>query len=73
MGKFYELYHQDADVGVANCGLTYMRGAFAHAGFPEMRFDHFASMLVNKGYKVARVEQTETQEANKENSFEIYV
>ena len=66
VGKFYELYHMDAMVGVANLGFSFMRGKFAHCGFPEMRFDHFASMLVNKGYKVARVEQTETQEANKQ-------
>ena len=66
VGKFYELYHMDAGVGVTHCGLTFMRGKFAHAGFPEVRFEHFTSMLLNKGFKVARVEQTETQEQNKE-------
>ena len=49
VGKFYELYHMDAVIGVQNCGVTFMKGKFAHAGFPEMRFDHFASMLVTKG------------------------
>ena len=51
VGKFYEMYHMDAIVGVHNCGLTFMRGTYAHCGFPEMRFEHFASMLVNKGFK----------------------
>lgn len=48
VGKFYELYHMDAGVGVTHCGLTFMRGKFAHAGFPEVRFEHFTSMLLNK-------------------------
>ena len=26
VGKFYELYHMDADVGFQQCNLTYMRG-----------------------------------------------
>ena len=56
----------DAGIGVSHCGLTFMRGKFAHSGFPEMRFEHFSSMLLNKGFKVARVEQTETQEKCKE-------
>ena len=66
VGKFYELYHMDAGIGVSHCGLTFMKGKFAHSGFPEMRFEHFSSMLLNKGFKVARVEQTETQEKCKE-------
>ncbi|XP_023303172.2 probable DNA mismatch repair protein Msh6 [Lucilia cuprina] len=60
VGKFYELYHMDADVGVNELGFTYMRGEFAHSGFPEISFDKMASVLVERGYKVARVEQTET-------------
>ncbi|XP_005181193.2 probable DNA mismatch repair protein Msh6 [Musca domestica] len=60
VGKFYELYHMDADVGVNELGFTYMRGEFAHSGFPEVSFDKMASILVERGYKVARVEQTET-------------
>ena len=66
VGKFYELYHMDAGIGVSHCGLTFMKGKFAHSGFPEMRFEHFSAMLLNKGFKVARVEQTETQEKCKE-------
>ncbi|XP_037881216.1 probable DNA mismatch repair protein Msh6 [Glossina fuscipes] len=62
VGKFYELYHMDADVGVKELGFTYMRGEFAHSGFPEVSFDKMSSILVEKGFKVARVEQTETPE-----------
>ena len=36
MGKFYELFCMDADVGVAELNLVYMRGDQAHAGFPEV-------------------------------------
>ncbi|VDM98795.1 unnamed protein product [Thelazia callipaeda] len=60
VGKFYELYHMDAVVGVENLNLNYMRGSFAHCGFPEIAYGRFADQLVNRGYKVARVEQTET-------------
>lgn len=50
----------DADIGVKELGFSYMRGEFAHSGFPEIAFDKMASILVERGYKVARVEQTET-------------
>ncbi|CAB1338447.1 unnamed protein product [Coregonus sp. 'balchen'] len=60
VGKFYELYHMDAVIGVNELGLTFMKGAWAHSGFPEIGFGRFSDGLVQKGYKVARVEQTET-------------
>ncbi|CAL8074524.1 unnamed protein product [Calicophoron daubneyi] len=63
VGKFYELYHMDAAVGVEHLGLVYMRGSFAHCGFPELAFPRMAEGLVKKGFKVARVEQTESVEA----------
>ncbi|XP_029031109.1 DNA mismatch repair protein Msh6 [Betta splendens] len=62
VGKFYELYHMDAVVGVNELGLTFMKGTWAHSGFPEIGFARFSDVLVQKGYKVARVEQTETPE-----------
>ncbi|XP_075060208.1 DNA mismatch repair protein Msh6 [Mixophyes fleayi] len=62
VGKFYELYHMDAVTGVNELGLTFMRGTWAHSGFPEIAFGRFSDVLVQKGYKVARVEQTETPE-----------
>ncbi|XP_077301291.1 DNA mismatch repair protein Msh6 isoform X2 [Arctopsyche grandis] len=60
VGKFYELYHMDASVGVNELGFSYMKGDFAHSGFPETAYARMASTLVQKGYRVARVEQTET-------------
>jgi len=59
-GKFYELYHMDADIGVKVLGLLYMKGTVAHAGFPEISYANMVAPLVAAGYKVARVEQTET-------------
>lgn len=66
VGKFYELYHMDADVGVKELGFTYMRGEFAHSGFPEQSFDRMSTSLVERGYNVARVEQTETPDMMQE-------
>ncbi|VDN19755.1 unnamed protein product [Gongylonema pulchrum] len=54
------MYHMDAVIGVENLNLNYMRGGFAHCGFPEVAYGRFADQLVNRGFKVARVEQTET-------------
>ncbi|CAF0830983.1 unnamed protein product [Brachionus calyciflorus] len=62
VGKFYELYHMDAVIAVKELGLTFMKGDYAHCGFPEVAFSRFADALVSKGYKVGRVEQTETPE-----------
>ncbi|KAM7385751.1 hypothetical protein PAMP_001809 [Pampus punctatissimus] len=60
VGKFYELYHMDAVIGVNELRLTFMKGSWAHSGFPEIGFARFSDVLVQKGYKVARIEQTET-------------
>ncbi|POI33273.1 hypothetical protein CIB84_002973 [Bambusicola thoracicus] len=62
VGKFYELYHMDAVIGVNELGLIFMKGSWAHSGFPETAFGRFSAILVQKGYKIARVEQTETPE-----------
>ncbi|CAG7726423.1 unnamed protein product [Allacma fusca] len=62
IGKFYELYHMDAVIAVQELNIDFMRGEFAHCGFPEIAYSKFAAVLVEKGYKVARVEQTETPE-----------
>ena len=66
VGKFYESYHMDADILVKELDLVYMKGEMAHAGFPEAAYSKFSNMLVNKGYRVARVEQTETPQMLKE-------
>lgn len=65
IGRFYELYHVDADIGVKEAGLVYMKGEQAHAGFPEPAYGKYSEVLLSKGYKVARVEQTETPDDNK--------
>jgi len=65
-GKFYELYHMDADVGVNVLDFSYMKGHVAHAGFPEVSYGVMSERLVKAGYKVARVEQTETPDMLKE-------
>lgn len=36
------------------------QGDFAHTGFPEVAYGKYSVALVERGYKVARVEQTET-------------
>lgn len=72
VGKFYELYHMDADIGVKELGFTYMRGEFAHSGFPEVSFDRMWPTLVERGYKVARVEQTETPDMMNERCRQMH-
>lgn len=37
VGKFYELFHMDADIGFAEIDLIYMKGTKAHSGFPEVK------------------------------------
>ena len=61
MGKFYELFHMDAVLAVERCGLIYMKSkAYAHCGFPEAGYERYSEVLVNLGYRVVRIEQTET-------------
>lgn len=63
MGKFYELFNEDAVIGVNNLDIIYMKGDEtkpAHAGFPEISYEKYSKILVEKGFKVIRVEQTET-------------
>ena len=49
MGKFYELFHMDADIGMSELDLIYMKGSKAHSGFPEVSYGKYASQLVSKG------------------------
>jgi DNA mismatch repair protein MSH6 len=60
MGKFYELFNMDAVIAVNELQIIYMKGDCAHAGFPEKAYKRYADVLIQKGYKVARIEQTET-------------
>ena len=62
VGKFYEMFNTDADIGVRHLELTFMKGDSAHSGFPELAYGKHAERLIAMGYKVGRVEQTETPE-----------
>ncbi|GMH78533.1 hypothetical protein TL16_g07839 [Triparma laevis f. inornata] len=59
-GKFYEMFHMDSDIAVKVLGFSHMKGGEAHAGSPEAAYGTVCAKLVAAGYKVARVEQTET-------------
>ena len=61
LGKFYEIFYHDAIVCQKILDLNWMGGAKKlHVGFPEKALDKYLSILVNLGYKVAVIEQTET-------------
>ncbi|XP_058798802.1 probable DNA mismatch repair protein Msh6 isoform X3 [Phymastichus coffea] len=60
--KFYKLYHMDAIIGAKELNLSYLKDTFAHVGFMEIAFGQKYASLIEKGYKVARIEQTETPE-----------
>lgn len=36
VGKFYEMFHMDSDIGFTELDLIYMKGPKAHSGFPEV-------------------------------------
>jgi DNA mismatch repair protein MSH6 len=63
------LFDTDAEIGVKELGLAFMRSIRPHAGFPESAYNKYANQLIRLGYMVGRVEQTETpqqlEEANK--------
>ncbi len=68
-GKFYEIFDVDADLCHKLLGLTWTRqgrGDMRFVGVPEIRFEKFASRLIELGYKVGRIEQTETGNGHQE-------
>ncbi|TBU06836.1 DNA mismatch repair protein MutS, partial [Hamiltosporidium magnivora] len=59
-GKFYELYENDAEIGAKYFDLKITdRVNMKMVGFPEKSFDHWASKFLEKGFKIARVDQKE--------------
>jgi DNA mismatch repair protein MSH6 len=55
------MFHNDAIIGQAVLDLNWMGGEKKlHVGFPEKALDKYLPKLVNIGYKVAVIEQTET-------------
>ena len=62
-GMFYEMYDCDADIAHKELGLSYTRSGRAEmrcCGVPETAFDKHSARFIELGYKVGRVEQTET-------------
>lgn len=65
-GKFYEMYDVDADVVHKELGLNYTKGGRVDmrcCGVPEQALEKHCARLIDMGYKVGRVEQTETAAA----------
>lgn len=60
MGKFYELFEEDALIGHRELDLAFMGKDAPHVGFPEAALGKYAEKLVSVGYKVGVVEQMET-------------
>ncbi|KAK5993017.1 DNA mismatch repair protein msh6 [Cladobotryum mycophilum] len=60
-GKFYELYENDATVGHQEFDLKMTdRVNMRMVGVPESSLDHWVNQFIAKQYKVARVDQMET-------------
>ncbi|KAH9061137.1 DNA mismatch repair protein Msh6, partial [Lactarius vividus] len=60
-GKFLELYEEDARVGHREFDLKLtQRVKMSMVGVPEMSFNFWAAKFLAKGYKVGRVDQSET-------------
>ncbi len=64
LGKFYEMFFDDAIIGNQVLGLNWMGNdpRKLHVGFPEKALEGRAAKLVENGFKVAVVEQMETVE-----------
>ena len=55
LGKFYEAYHQDADILHKIFGAPYTFGYVAHNGFPVSKFDKYRITLGEHGYNSIRI------------------
>ena len=68
LGKFYELFFDDAIIGNQILELNWMGNdpKKLHVGFPEKCVEEKTNLLVREGYKVAIVEQMETPDQMKE-------
>ncbi|CAI2370987.1 unnamed protein product [Moneuplotes crassus] len=61
LGKFYELFYEDAIIGNRHLDLNWMGSIKKlHVGFPEKALNKYLGIIVNLGYKAAVVEQMET-------------
>ena len=68
LGKFYEMFYDDAIIGNQILDLNWMGNDSRklHVGFPEKVLENKAEKLVAAGFKIAVIEQTETPEEMKE-------
>ena len=68
LGKFYEMFYDDAIIGNQILDLNWMGDVNKklHVGFPEKVLDIKSKQLVEAGFKVAVIEQMETVDAFKE-------
>ena len=68
MGKFYEMYFDDAIIGNQILNLNWMGNDSRKlkVGFPEKALERRAEKLVEAGFKIAVIEQIETPEEMKE-------
>ena len=71
LGKFYELFFDDAIIGNQILELNWMGNdpKKLHVGFPEKILEEKANKLINEGFKVAVIEQMETPEQLKERNL----
>ena len=62
LGKFYEMFFDDAIIGNQILDLNWMGNdpKKLHVGFPEKVLENKAEKLVAAGFKIAVIEQTET-------------
>jgi DNA mismatch repair protein MSH6 len=58
--------HKNNMTSLKHQQFIYLQGNHAHSGFPEIAYGRYADILVQKGYKVARIEQTETPDMMQE-------
>lgn len=60
-GMFYELFEADARIAQREFGMTFtLRASMVMVGFPATQFEQRASVLLAKGFRVARVDQAES-------------
>lgn len=60
VGKFYEIFREDAEICHQLLDLRFMNDkACTHVGIPEVTFERRVQTLIDHGYKVIRVEQTQ--------------
>ena len=75
LGDFYELFFEDAQVASKILGITLTkRGQLEGSdipmcGVPHHQGDNYLAKLLNKGFKVAICEQTETPEESKKRGY----